>query len=88
MDSREYQYNFVVSRYDNSGRPCAFLGDSGSVLVVEAKAKIGGGPMKDCFVAIGILFAALSDSTESVACTMVRVLKRLGLDEKVSPYRP
>lgn len=83
ISSREYQNNFAVSRYDDSGRPFAFPGDSGSVLVVEAKAEIDGGPEKDCFVAIGILFAALSDSTKGVACTMVRVLKGLGLAGKV-----
>ncbi len=77
-----YRNNFTMHRVD-SGRPFVAPGDSGSLLVLEARANFGG-TVQPVYVAVGVLFAALENSSIGLACSMVNVIKGLDLGSSLA----
>ncbi len=85
IGSHTYYNNFTIQPVPNANVPFAAPGDSGSLIVAQA-TRING-QRQQAFVAIGILFAALFDSTEGLACNMNSVVKALSLDTRLPPNR-
>jgi len=74
----EFKNNFTVCRENDPGRSFVTRGDSGSI--VALKASVDG---EESFVAIGILFAALTDDTIGLACSMPSVIRALNLRQRI-----
>lgn len=82
VNGQPFTKNFTVQAAPNRNSAFAKPGDSGSIVALEAK--IDG---KDVYVAVGILFAALENSSVGLACNMSHVIDALNLDAIIPATR-